>query len=426
MPKPLKCPQCGASDANLLQDSIYQCKFCGSIYEYGQAKPVYQKTPTSQRPFQSEQKTINESTSNIIRIVIITFAIMVIGTAASIFFTVKGKLKHSASTSKHLYKDYNEVSNGFTVVNTKNGPEVWTISRKTTDGLKEVTYFLNSVDVKNYKVKSSLQLGNTITWEQSFKDPYKMGQLKPIDSICWLIFGDKLTGFNVNTMEEIVNNAVLIRQFRELKNGIATVEDVYDMKGFKLTTKDGFVFYYAANTNTLFTEKDYKDRSTTKQAFINKTEYCFTEDERQQLYKVNRKVKADFSYKLSAYVLTNIIKEDGDWYRKSYNINSVEEVTPSKIYFKASVLYSDEKNVVLIYKDDLGEQAPIILKCLDASKNEVWTKTGQETELLKPFLKSTNSESFLNGKQLVIIQPYQLAACFNIDNGEMNWSFKPY
>ena len=426
MPKPLKCPQCGASDANLLQDSIYQCKFCGSIYEYGQAKPVYQKTPTSQRPFQSEQKTINESTSNIIRIVIITFAIMVIGTVASIFFTVKGKLKHSASTSKHLYKDYNEVSNGFTVVNTKNGPEVWTISRRNSDGLKEVSYFLNRVDVKENKIIATQQLGNTITWEQSFKDPYKMGQLKPIDSICWLIFGDKLSGFNVNTMEEIVNNAVLIRQFRELKNGIATVEDVYDMKGFKLTTKDGFVFYYAANTNTLFTEKDYKDRSTTKQAFINKTEYCFTEDERQQLYKVNRKVKADFSYKLSAYVLTNIIKEDGDWYRKSYNINSVEEVTPNKIYFKASVLYSDEKSVVLIYKNDLGEQASIILKCLDASKNEVWTKTGQETELLKPFLKSTNSESFLNGKQLVIIQPYQLAACFNIDNGEMNWSFKPY
>jgi rubredoxin len=157
MPKPLKCPQCGASDANLLQDSIYQCKFCGSIYEYGQAKPVYQKTPTSQRPFQSEQKTINESTSNIIRIVIITFAIMVIGTAASIFFTVKGKLKHSASTSKHLYKDYNEVSNGFTVVNTKNGPEVWTISRRNSDGLKEVSYFLNRVDVKENKL---LQLNN--------------------------------------------------------------------------------------------------------------------------------------------------------------------------------------------------------------------------------------------------------------------------
>ena len=152
MPKPLKCPQCGASDANLLQDSIYQCKFCGSIYEYGQAKPVYQKTPTSQRPFQSEQKTINESTSNIIRIVIITFAIMVIGTAASIFFTVKGNLKHSASTSKHLYKDYNEVSNGFTVVNTKNGPEVWTISRRNSDGLKEVSYFLNRVDVKENKI----------------------------------------------------------------------------------------------------------------------------------------------------------------------------------------------------------------------------------------------------------------------------------
>ncbi len=426
MPKPLKCPQCGASDANLLQDAIYQCKFCGSIYEYGEAKPVYQKTPTAERPYSAEKKSSSEVPSRIIRMVILTVAIMVISTAASIFFTVKSKFKTSAAAPKTLYKDYNETTGSFSVVNTKNGPEVWTISRKNTDGLKEVSYFLNKVDVIENAITASQQIDTTITWEQSFKDPYKMGQLKPIDSICWLIFGDKLSGFNVNTMEEIVNHATLIRQFRALKNGIAAVEDVYDMKGFKLTTKDGFIFYYAANTNTLFTEKEYKDRSTTQQAVINKTEYCFTEDERQQLYKVNRKVKADFSYKLSAYMLSSIIKDDGGWYRKSYNINSVEEVTPNKIYFKASVLYNDENNVVFIYKDELGEQAPIILKCLDASKNEVWTKTGQETELLKPFLKSTNSESFLNGKQLVIMQPYQLAVCLNIENGEINWSFKPY
>jgi hypothetical protein len=74
----------------------------------------------------------------------------------------------------------------------------------------------------------------------------------------------------------------------------------------------------------------------------------------------------------------------------------------------------------------LGEDAPIILKCLDADKKEIWSKMGEEAAFLKPFLKSTNATSFLNGNQLAIVQPYQLGVCLNIDNGEINWSFKPY
>lgn len=42
MPKPIKCPQCGASEANLLQNDIYQCKFCGSIYEFGDVKDDFE------------------------------------------------------------------------------------------------------------------------------------------------------------------------------------------------------------------------------------------------------------------------------------------------------------------------------------------------------------------------------------------------
>lgn len=426
MSQPLKCPQCGASEANLLQDNIYQCKFCGSIYEYGDVKPVFETTVRPEKPISFDDKKLQENPSRIIRFVIISFALMIIGFAATVIISVLHKTKTSSSVPAKLYKDNNETNSSFTLVNTKEGPQVWTISRRNSDGLKEVSYFLNKIDAKENKLLASQPIGNTITWEQSLKDAYRMEGLKPMGNICWLIYGEQLIGYDVNTQQEVLNNELLGKQFSELKNGIANVEDVYDLDGFKLTTKDGYTYYYEAVLNKLFTEQQYEDKSSLEKTFTDKTEYCFTDEERQQLYKITRKVGEVIKKPLSANIVSSLVKENGDWYKRVYKISSFEEFTPGIIYFKASVLYFDENNIVLIYQNELGEDAPIILKCLDADKKEIWSKTGEETALLKPFLKSTNSVSFLNGSQLAIMQPYQLGVSLNIENGEINWSFKPY
>ena len=426
MSQPLKCPQCGASEANLLQDNIYQCKFCGSIYEYGDVKPVFETTVRPQKPISFDDKKLQEIPSKIIRFVIISFALMIIGFAATVIISVLHKTKTSSSVPAKLYKDNNETNSSFTLVNTKEGPQVWTISRRNSDGLKEVSYFLNKIDAKENKLLASQPIGNTITWEQSLKDAYRMEGLKPMGNICWLIYGEQLIGYDVNTQQEVLNNVLLEKQFSELKNGIAKVEDVYDLDGFKLTTKDGYTYYYEAVLNKLFTEQQYEDKSSLEKTFTDKTEYCFTDEERQQLYKITRKVGEVIIKPLSANIVSSLVKENGDWYKRVYKISSFEEFTQGIIYFKASVLYFDENNIVLIYQNELGEDAPIILKCLDASKKEIWSKMGEETAFLKPFLKSTSATSFVNGNQLAIMQPYQLGVSLNIENGEINWSFKPY
>ena len=426
MSQPLKCPQCGASEANLLQDNIYQCKFCGSIYEYGDVKPVFETTVRSEKPISFDDKKLQENPSRIIRFVIISFALMIIGFAATVIISVLHKTKTSSSVPAKLYKDNNETNSSFTLVNTKEGPQVWTISRRNSDGLKEVSYFLNKIDAKENKLLASQPIGNTITWEQSLKDAYRMEGLKPMGNICWLIYGEQLIGYDVNTQQEVLNNELLGKQFSELKNGIAKVEDVYDLDGFKLTTKDGYTYYYEAVLNKLYTEAQYEDKSSLEKTFTDKTEYCFTDEERQQLYKITRKVGDVVKKPLSANTVSSLVKDNGAWYKRVYKIGSFEELTPGIIYFKASVLYFDENNIVMIFQNELGEDAPVILKCLDVNNKEIWSKTGEETAFLKPFLKSTNATSFLNGNQLAIVQPYQLGVCLNIDNGEINWSFKPY
>lgn len=438
MSVPLKCPQCGASEANLLQDTIYQCKFCGSIYEYGDVKPVFENTAKMQKPLtHDDTRTYNETqrtpefAGKVIKSISISILIAFAAIGTAVYTILK---KHAApktistitSTSKDLYSDKNETNNSFAVVNTDNGPQVWTVSRRNSEGLKEVSYFLNQVDIKENKIITSTPIKSTITWQQSLKDEYRMNQLKPMGKICWLIYGENLLGYNVNTGEEEINNETLSRQFQELKNGIAKIEDVYDMDGFKLTTKDGYIYYFATTINKLYTEKQHEDKNKIETDFTDKTEYCFTDNERQQLYKINKKAGKLFDSKISGYILNGIVKDDGDWYRRVYKINSAEEFTPNEVYFKAAVLYYDSTRIIFIFQKELGENAPIFLKCFDVNKNELWTKTGNLTTEFKPFLKSTNSESFLHGNQLTIIQPYQLAVCLNIDNGEVNWSFKPY
>ena len=195
MPAPLKCPQCGASEANLLQDNIYQCKFCGSIYEYGDVKPVFETTTRTQKPITYNTEQTQEAARKIAKSVFMVFVIGMIGIAASVFFTVKNKVStitsSTSTTPKPLYKNPNESFSSFAVVNTDKGPQVWTVSRRNSDGLKTVDYFLNVVDVKKNEIIESLQIGNTITWEQSLKDGFRMNQLKPMGKICWLIYGEK-------------------------------------------------------------------------------------------------------------------------------------------------------------------------------------------------------------------------------------------
>ncbi len=429
MSNSMKCTKCGASDATLLQDDIYQCKSCGSIYESDTGLPFESTTSTTTtdtttKPTSFEEAKLLQFLSKIFMPIFVGIVLVIVGIVASIFYKGKSNTFFTNST-KSIYANSNETNFNFTVVNTKNGPEVWTVSRRNSEGLKEVNYFLNQVNVTKNTIDKSIPIDSTITWEQSLKDSYRMGKLKQIGTICWLIYGNKLLGYNVNTLEKIADNESLRVQFPEFKNGIASVEDAYDMDGFKVITKDGYTYHFAVNNNKLFTETEYENKEKLESDFIDKTEYCFTDVERQQLYKINRRTGNIFNTKLNANMLNSVLEVGGDRYKRMYNINTVDEFTPNEVYFNAAVLYYDEKMVVIIYQKEAGESSSILLKCLDANKKEVWTKTGDGTAILKPFLKSTNSESFLHENQLVIIQPYQLAICLNIENGAISWSFNP-
>lgn len=419
MSRPLQCPQCGATEANLLQDNIYQCKTCGTIYEYGE-KP--EPTPAI-NPEVFDKEILPDVRKKVTSTIAVGIAMLLIGFGVAVFFAGKIKTQTSSSSTKTLFKNSNETNSSFTVVNADAGPQVWTISRRNSDGLTEVSYFLNRVDPKENKVESSQQIGNTITWKQSFEDAYKMGSIKAIGNVCYVINGNQLIGYNVNTQQEAISNDVLVKKFPSLSTGIAAVEEMYDADGFQITTRDGFKFYYLPKQQKLLTEKEYEEKSDKA---INTTAYCFTDSKRQQLYKITRNDGGVFQKKINPSTLSSIINDKSDWYQKNYKINSIEEFTPAEIYFNGNVLYEDENKILIVYQKEAGDDSPVEIKCLSADKKLLWSKTGADAAIFKPMLKSGNTQSLLHKDQLVIIQPYQEAICLNSENGSVLWMFKPY
>lgn len=430
MAKPLKCPQCGASEANLLQDNIYQCKFCGSIYELGNTFSVFEKSTTDSKIPNTLDTPATDIARRIARIIFISVAIGIIGIIASVVLTIKkSKFKItgvSTSAQKKIYQTNNESTYFFTAVQTDDGPQIWTVSRINTDGLKEVKYNLNRLDVMENKILQSIPIGQTITWKQSTEDAYRMQQPKTFAKVCFIVYGEQLIGYDIHTFDEIINNEVLRRKFPELKSGIAKVENVYDMHGFKLTTKDGYIFYYSPDKSALLTEKQYDDRNDPELQNSDIVEYILTEGERQQLYKISRKINKEYYTKFPSSSLSRMIKENDDWYKRVYKIKEVKEFISGAIYFNASVLYADAERLVLIYQKELGNEAQLFLSCYDTDAKEIWTRDNVDAAVLKPFLKSTNPESFLSKEQLMIMQPYQIALNLDIRNGNILWWFKPY
>src|SRR5258706_8723016 len=108
MPRPLQCPKCGATEATLLQDNIYQCKTCGAIYDYDSINP---EPEAMVQPTAFETKTIQQVPGKVMRSVVFGIALVVIGFAAAIFFSVrsaKDKSKTSAPVSTQLFSNPNE------------------------------------------------------------------------------------------------------------------------------------------------------------------------------------------------------------------------------------------------------------------------------------------------------------------------------
>lgn len=439
MSKPLQCPQCGANECTLIEDNRYHCNFCGSIFISGDSTRFQQeKIPVKQNYEGEILESIPKKAARLIGCsTIISMAVF----AAVAMFIVRNTITKNAGSTSIFEKNYSESNSQFTVVNTESGTQIWTASMRDMNNSKEESYYLNQRHPKEEKPFNSILLGTVTSGISDEQAIYKVSNLQCIGAVCYAIVGaDKLQGYDVNTQEQVISNEIISANFSEFKSGIAKVEDVYDLSGFKIITKDGFSYYFipsekitknaAARTlGKLLTEKEYKNRfiKVTIDVEKNATEYCFTKGERQQLYAFTRETGMLFNQKISSSTLSDLLEDDASWYKKVYKINKIQEFTPGKIYFNATVLYSDATQVIVLFQNEAGDNVTsITLQCINTDKSIKWTKTGADIELLRKFIKSSNSIAIKSGTEIAVMQPYVAAVGIDSETGNINWTFKPY
>jgi hypothetical protein len=439
MSKPLQCPQCGASDCTLIEDNRYHCNFCGSIFIYGNANKFQQQEIPVYEAYNNTGTQKTPASGNKITGCFIGLVIMLVAGIA-VFIS-----KSHSSGSAIFKKGYSEFNSDFVVVNTDKGAQVWTASTRNMDGSDEEKYFLNQLNPAKKEPLNAILIGSVTSTISTEKEANKIKHLKYFGNTCYAIIGDnKLLGYDVNSQEQVLNNDLICANFSELKSGIAKIDDVYDLDGFKFTTKDGFTFYFVPKASLdknagvrtigkLLTEKEYNKRNSKETIDTDKevTEYCFTKGERQQLYLIKRKTGVLFKDKLTPNNLSDAINNDNidnNWYLKSYKIISTEEFTPNKIYFNATVLYSDSDEIIILFQNEAGDNpdVAITVQCINADKTVRWTKTGEEIEPFKKLVKSINCTSLKSGNEIAVMQPYVTAISINDSDGKINWTFKPY
>jgi hypothetical protein len=120
----------------------------------------------------------------------------------------------------------------------------------------------------------------------------------------------------------------------------------------------------------------------------------------------------------------NLLQDESLWYRKMYNVVSMEEFTPGTVYFNSNMLYYDNDYCVFISTVEPHEGSPIRVQCLDKNRNLKWSIAAEDLEVFKPYLTAGNIDTFRKNNELVLQIPYQLAVSVNMYSGKINWKYK--
>ncbi|UYQ93338.1 hypothetical protein MKQ68_24965 [Chitinophaga horti] len=187
-----------------------------------------------------------------------------------------------------------------------------------------------------------------------------------------------------------------------LQSGIATVEFMYDSYGDGLTvmTNDGKSLFYYPLVNKVYTktelDKAQEGFSTLLPGATDRTYFTFTRkghefpDEKTQLLQIVHKHNSGGPRWLVTgpswgkdYQVPSGIYSGNIPYKKVLlskremergRIVSYKDITPDRLYFSPEVLFSDDKDLVILFRANASPETPFTLQCLDPNTGTIkWT-----------------------------------------------------
>lgn len=372
MAEVIKCPNCGASDAEKKSETEYICNYCESQFTIGKSHKTTSIDDILNQLHQVRSRNVSSPTVKPARMIGLMIAISVMGViiAVSVFLANSGNTIMENSPGKMAADDYwNEGSaHKFYIFEGDKGAMCWILINQSSKHLDSAKYTLQLVDpAKNKLVKEQHYL--TMTWNESFNfGNYLSEMVVSANKVYFLSDANGLSIYDLYTGKLLTSNDEFASRFPELKAGIVSAKNIYYKKAIELLTKDGFKFYYIPGYDQLTSEKDFNDYQKS-QALIGG--FVVSGEPRQKLYYIISKqdtLRNDFSF--SEYYL--------DEYLRKGKANGKGEkgfaVDTSQTFFNVNFLFRNKNQVVFAYTENVAKDSPsyIISYSMNNLNEKLW------------------------------------------------------
>ncbi|GJQ04467.1 hypothetical protein [Capnocytophaga canimorsus] len=375
--KPIKCPQCGSTQATETKTDYYRCNSCQSeffidsddininhrhTYDYGTTQ-----LPTASRKY-------------LIISIVSSFAFLI---GVFVFFSLIHKNTLPTTAPSVKAKSYWNIDEKIPIAHPQGEPIVLMIGEIITG------------DYPNKIIKPTFGFYNAKTFEEKALISIDIGQEVNETSLKKMDEGKTYIVINKNRLFLLDENTMNISeitpkqtQLSEFEKGFAKVEasSVYE-NSLKITNNLGQEYYYFPKLHKAVPYRNHQELTQMiaenpiveggRVLFSFSTKWGAYEekltDKFPELYKVKIATAAGYPYR------ELFLRWEYDFFSKKVVFKSHPEsrviwhqnFTPERIYFRPRVLHYDENEVLIFYKNELAESSPYFFQILDAQTGEV-------------------------------------------------------
>ena len=340
-----------------------------------------------------------------------------------VFFAPKGD-KDSGSFFPEVLKE-DEHLMYFFAFNARQ-PVCWNVTSAYNTKHDSMRFYLDIVDPASGKTKTKLQLTPYIGTFSSSDAIVSYSQVKLIGDFVWMVGKETLEGRDPLTGEIKVSGESLTKKFPELKSGIGEAEYYWWGNSIKLTTKDGFVFYYLPAFDELMTEKQTEESryGKEKETKINVVGYSFTDGIRRELYRVSTTQSkydgtTDFSSQVDHFI------RYADHFKRVYKNYKVEKMEDGRVFINGLVMAGDSSLVVIAYQKEASDDSPVLIEGIGLNGSK-WITSDTSLNCLKEAVKSGYIETASLKNNKILLKSYQKCCLgINAGNGRLEWNYVP-
>ncbi len=238
---------------------------------------------------------------------------------------------------------------------------------------------------------------------------------------------------DTHTGKVVENLDILSQKYEELKNGIGEVKE--EGTWYKLTLKNGDVFWYSPYLTLLHSDKEHTFWENNDKNIHLSYEWNFEAEGAKRRYYLFEKEKRNqhFNNHKTRPSQIDFTNKNQRFFQARYGTQISTQ--PSEWFLQAQILYADKEVCLILHKKEIGPSSPNVLSAIDKNGTTLWQKADFKSIFLKnlEYDKLYNINTSKYQDTLVLEFPYlrinnknyRFAIALDTKTGKILWEYSP-